>query len=430
MSGITLWSAAALLDLQSHADRKLFTFDPSDTAGNLLKHLCWPSASHANCSDGTGLTPTEQGYFNPTLLLQYNFGGDIGKLATVSGQKLLNFFRGERTYEDSGAGAPTDLFRPRDSILGDIINAQPAYVKKSPFAYGDVGYGAFRGRRPAQFAGRGTVYAAANDGFLHAFETDVNNSPYFQTAGIGTDQTDDDLFSSGNNTGNGVERWAYVPGIVLPNAYKLANKPYSHRYFTDGSPTVGDICVTSGCGISGTATASDWRTILVGGLNSGGMGYYALDVTDPLPTGIKVLWEFTNRGVCYTDAEIALGDKTSDCHLGLSYGNPLITKRASDGKWVVIVTSGYNNNVSGRRRPRISLHPRGAHRKDPAPADHRGGYRGITLGPRQNQRLGDELQHRQHHARRLRRRSRGQPVALRARRRLSPGDLASSGSRR
>ena len=346
VSGVTLWSAAALLDLQAHTDRKLFTFDPSDTAGNLMKHLCWPSAGHANCTDGTGLTPAEQAYFAPTLLLQYNFGGDLGKLATASGEKVLNFFRGERTYEDSGAGAPTDLFRPRDSILGDIINAQPAYVKKSPFAYGDAGYAAFQSATASR---RGTVYAAANDGFLHAFETDVNNSPYFQTAGIGTDITSDDAFSAGNNAGNGVERWAYVPGIVLPNAYKLASKPYSHRYFTDGSPAVGDICVSTTCGLppSGTAGASDWRTILVAGLNSGGMGYYALDITDPDPTRIKVLWEFTNGAVCYSDAEIAAGDKTSDCHLGLSYGNPLITKRNSDGKWVVIVTSGYNNNVSG-----------------------------------------------------------------------------------
>ena len=345
VSGVTLWSAAALLDLQAHTDRKLFTFDPSDTAGNLMKHLCWTAGAHANCTDGTGLTLAEQANFAPTLLLQYPFGGDLGKLATVSGQKVLNFFRGERTYEDSGAGAPTDLFRPRDSILGDIINAQPAYVKTSPFAYGDAGYAAFQSATASR---RGTVYAAANDGFLHAFETDVNNSPYFQTAGIGTSITSDDTFT-GNNAGNGVERWAYVPGIVLPNAYKLANKPYSHRYFTDGSPAVGDICVNPSCGLlpTATATASDWRTILVGGLNSGGIGYYALDITDPDPTRIKVLWEFTHGGVCYSDAEIAVGDKTSDCHLGLSYGNPLITKRNSDDKWLVIVTSGYNNNVSG-----------------------------------------------------------------------------------
>ena len=162
---------------------------------------------------------------------------------------MLNFFRGERTYEDSGGGAPTDLFRLRDSILGDIINAQPSYVKKSPFGYADAGYAAFQTTTNSR---RGTVYAAANDGYLHAFETDVNNSPYFQTAGIGTDITSDDDFPGQQHRQRRCERWAYVPGIVLPNAYKLANKPYSHRYFTDGSPQVGDICVTSTCGLSGT----------------------------------------------------------------------------------------------------------------------------------------------------------------------------------
>ena len=64
---------------------------------------------------------------------------------------------------------------------------------------------------------RGTVYVAANDGMLHAFETDVNNSPYYQTGGIGTATTSDDTFSSGNNTGNGAERWAFIPSIVLPD---------------------------------------------------------------------------------------------------------------------------------------------------------------------------------------------------------------------
>jgi type IV pilus assembly protein PilY1 len=353
VSAVTLWSAASLLDQKAHTDRVIFTHDPSDTTGNLMKHLCWPLAGGTNCTDGSGLTVAEQAYFNPNLLLQYPFGGDAGKLAAATAERVLNFVRGSRNYEDSGGGAASDLFRLRDSILGDIINAQPAYVKKPPFSYGDAGYGDFQ---TAKASRRGTVFAAANDGYLHAFETDVNNNPYFQTAGIGTDITSDDTFQ-GNNAGNGVERWAYLPGIVLPNVYKLANKPYSHRYFTDGSPQVGDICVGSTCGLppTATATSSDWRTILVAGLNSGGIGYYALDITDPLVGGVKVLWEFTNRGVCYTDAQIAAlpQDKTSDCHLGLSYGNPIIAKLklgplATDPiKWVVIVTSGYNNNVSG-----------------------------------------------------------------------------------
>ena len=72
-------------------------------------------------------------------------------------------------------------------------------MKKSPFGYSDHGYADFKAapREPARWllacssrtakSRRGTVYAAANDGMLHAFETDVNNNPYFQTAGIATE---------------------------------------------------------------------------------------------------------------------------------------------------------------------------------------------------------------------------------------------------
>ena len=34
---------------------------------------------------------------------------------------------------------------------------------------------------------------------------------------------------------------------------------------------------------------ANWRTVLVAGLNAGGRGYYALDVTDP--DNPKALWE-------------------------------------------------------------------------------------------------------------------------------------------
>jgi type IV pilus assembly protein PilY1 len=70
------------------------------------------------------------------------------------------------------------------------------------------------------------------------------------------------------------------------------------------------------------ATAANWKTILVGGLARGGRGYYAMDVTDPATP--KALWEFI------------------DDNLGYTYGNPQIAKM-SDGTWVVLVASGYNN---------------------------------------------------------------------------------------
>jgi type IV pilus assembly protein PilY1 len=79
-------------------------------------------------------------------------------------------------------------------------------------------------------------------------------------------------------------------------------------------------------------TAADWKTILVGGLNLGGKGYYALDVTDPVHP--HLLWEFTHSNLDY------------------SYGNPRITK-LKDGTWVVLVASGYalpNQSVDGLGR--------------------------------------------------------------------------------
>jgi type IV pilus assembly protein PilY1 len=357
VSGVELWSAASLLDGTDHSQRRIFTYDAGDTAGNRLRHFCVPTdVGAAWCNDGAGLTVAEQAYFDPVGLTQYPYGGDAAKVAAVSVDKVVTYLRGENAYTDTGQGLASDLFRLRISRLGDIVNAQPSYVRTSPFSYEDPGFADFKkctqgtgtGCAAAQFPDpsnprRGTVFAAANDGMLHAFETDVNNNPYYQTAGITTSVTSDDTFT-GNNTGNGVERWAYIPGIVMPTLRRLANIPYSHRYNVDGSPTVGDICLGAECA-AGTATQANWRTLLVGTLNSGGAGIFALDITNPLAP--KALWEFTNAGVCYTDVQIAAGDKTSDCNVGLSHGNAIITKRPLDGKWVVLITSGYNNNVSG-----------------------------------------------------------------------------------
>jgi type IV pilus assembly protein PilY1 len=199
-----------------------------------------------------------------------------------SGTNLVNYLRGVRTYEGSNSTSP--LYRTRSHLLGDIINGAPVYVGGSPFAYSDVGYAAFSAAKATR---KKMIYVGSNDGMLHA------------------------ISSSGTDAGE--ELWAYVPNAVMPNMYKLADTSYAsrHQYLVDGLAVVGDISV-----------AGVWKTILVGGLNSGGKSYYALDITDP--ANPLTLWEFT------------------DTNLGLTYGNPIITKRA-DGTWVVAFTSGYNN---------------------------------------------------------------------------------------
>ena len=100
--------------------------------------------------------------------------------------------------------------------------------------------------------------------------------------------------------------------------------PFQHHFYVDSTPRITDVNFGGG--------DSDWHTILVGGLGKGGKSYYALDVSDPASVtdettaAQKVLWQFT------------------DADMGYSYGRPIIAKtHAFGGKWVVIVTAGYNN---------------------------------------------------------------------------------------
>jgi len=104
----------------------------------------------------------------------------------------------------------------------------------------------------------------------------------------------------------------------------------NHRYFGYGTPGTRYVYDSS---------ARAWKTILVGGLNSGGKGYYALDVTDP--ENPLALWEFANDN----DPQVT----GTDANLGLTYGIPIITKR-DNGTWVVVFTSGYNNGGDGNGR--------------------------------------------------------------------------------
>ena len=208
------------------------------------------------------------------------------------------------------------LYRKRDSILGDFVNAQPIFVQ-APFAsYTDTGYQTFKS---AQANRKAMIYAAANDGMLHAFYGGVVSV----SGGV----------TSIDSTG-GHEAWAFMPSTVLGSLYKLADFDYAnrHTFLVDGTPSVGDVY---------DSAVAAWKTVLVGGLNKGGKAYYALDVTDP--DDPKALWEFKWSATCYD--KLVTTTHGADCDLGYTFGKPVITK-LKDGTWVVLVTSGYNN-VSG-----------------------------------------------------------------------------------
>ncbi|MDD5329518.1 MAG: PilC/PilY family type IV pilus protein [Sulfuricella sp.] len=281
------WLAASLLNgkIESSGDSDSRTVYTYDSVGSThLKPFAWAS-----------LAASEQAYFNTTQVTQYADWSAAEKTA-ATGASLVNYLRGhdrnENQDREATYGTYYRLYRDRENILGDIIHAQPNYVQTPGFNYVDDGYASFKS---AQASRPGTIYVATNDGMLHAL-----------------------------NASSGEERWAYIPQTVLPNLYKLADKNYgtNHQYYVDGAPTIGDICPTAP---TTACSASEWKTVLIGGLGRGGRGYYAMDITDPINP--KALWNFSSG---------------NDGDLGYSYGKPLISKLA-DGTWVALVTSGYNN---------------------------------------------------------------------------------------
>jgi len=239
-------------------------------------------------SIGTGgLTTAQLALFDPGKLSQAADWTSAQKTAATSAS-LVNYLRGQDRNEDQSRpgtyGAYDRLYRDRDKILGDIVHAQPVYVRASQNTYLDDGFGDYKVTTQSRVP---TLYVGSNDGMVHAFDAS-----------------------------NGQERWAYIPPMLLPNLWRLADANYEnkHRYYIDGPMTVND------ANVNGT-----WKTVLIGALGKGGRGVYALDVTNP--TDPKVMWEFN-------------ADKNPN--LGYTYGTPLVTKR-HDGKWVAVIASGYNN---------------------------------------------------------------------------------------
>jgi type IV pilus assembly protein PilY1 len=263
-------------------------------------------------ANGTGTALVNFTYANLTAAQQSYFSAaNIGTLtqwstltptqqAAAAGVNLVNFLRGQYGYEDRTTNPVADrLYRYRSTVLGDAVESQPAFIAAPVFTYPYPGYSAYA---TAQAGRAGAVYMGTNDGMMHAF-----------------------------NATTGAENWAYVPSMVIPNMWKLADTSYVHANYVNGSPITSDIC-SANCTNSATAV---WKTILVAGLNGGGRGYYALDITNP--TAPTLLWEFT------TTAGIG---SVQDDDLGYTYGQPIITTKA-DGTWVVLVTSGYNNVTPG-----------------------------------------------------------------------------------
>jgi type IV pilus assembly protein PilY1 len=253
------------------------------------------------------LTAIEKTWFDNkcTALSQCASLSTSDRAIVNSGTNIVNWLRGQQQYadgsimrtyartKDNAPGLDTTL----PIVLGDIASSKPAYLREPRKAYSAADYATFKADQTTKRAA--TVLVAANDGMLHAFKA-----------------------------ATGEELWAYAPRITMKKLYLQASTTYgtNHQFTTDGSPEVADVK------IGGT-----WHTVLVAGLNAGGRGFYAVDVTNPATP--VAMWE-----LC-ADPAICSGINY-DADLGLTFGNPQFgTWKDATGteRWVVFLTAGYNN---------------------------------------------------------------------------------------
>ncbi|BCM26145.1 pilus assembly protein [Methyloradius palustris] len=317
------WAAQSKLDNRSVSSRVIYTFDSTNTSTNLKNFTVNNFGTDPRFNKATLTNST-------TGIAQFTCAKAVPCIPSTSqdaaaGAALVNYLIGDRSNE----GAVTDnakYFRQRSHVLGDIVNSPVTYVGPPKYSYADAGYSKFAADKANRLS---LAIVGANDGMLHAFRAQGSATaeaalkatiadPGDAAKATANIQAQNSDISQGIDAGQ--ELWAYIPSVLLKDLYKLASKDYStyHRYFVDGIQEVGDIC-TSSCDSTDNAV---WKTILIGGLGGGGRVYYALDITDP--NNPKALWEYSTP------------------NLGYTYGNPQIAKQ-SDGKWVVLFSSGYNN---------------------------------------------------------------------------------------
>ncbi len=216
------------------------------------------------------LTPSSSGSFTAA---DFGLTGAVGE---PSIDEMIRWMRGEDVRDEDFD--PTTTVR---NVMGDPLHSQPATV-----VYGGTA------NNPDV-----VVYAATNDGYLHAVDGDT-----------------------------GVDLWSFVPKELLDDMNRLFFDPRSEfkHYGIDGNivPVVADR------NKNGIIDGTDFVYILFG-LRRGGNTYYALDVTNKNTP--KILWNTQLTGG------------------GQSWSTPVVTRvdvstaGLNADKAVVIIGGGYDS---------------------------------------------------------------------------------------
>ncbi len=255
-------------------------------------------------------------------------GMTVGSTA-IQGSWVVDWLRGDRSREgqylrsrgprkDPATGQWKNNVVPNNvAVLGDLVNAEPLYVREPRSNFADEGYAEYKSGADGKGANsrKKVLFVAGNDGMVHVFDSVT-----------------------------GAEMWSYVPsfgfqaqtGFTTAGLRNQADKEFFiHRFLVDATPYTSDIDLAKA---NNTSTgSSNWATMVVGGLGKGGRGYYAINATnssvsDEAGAATKIMWEFPNSTTASTDK----------ANVGWTFGRPIIAKTVAAG-WVVLATSGYEN---------------------------------------------------------------------------------------
>jgi type IV pilus assembly protein PilY1 len=295
----------------------------------------------------------------------------------IEAQKIIRFVRGEEGLSETKTFTPyrnrTLTIDDNNKVyrLGDIIYSTPTVVSKPSenydLLYRDDSYRVFRKKYLNR---RIVVYAGANDGMLHAFNSGFydpgdhkfNTQPNIWDSNSSSFIPD----SSYTDYALGTELWAYVPNSLLPHLKWLKESldgNATHVYYVDLKPRIFDARIfyqEDGVTPLDADHPGGWGTVLVGGMRLGG-GQIGVDTTtdvngDPSPDGICDLnFQSTYFALDITNPEVApnLLWSFSDDNLGFTtcYSTPIRV----GSKWFVVIGSGPLDYEATRKDDGVNL---------------------------------------------------------------------------
>ena len=262
-------------------------------------------------------------------------------------ENLINFIRGVDVYDqDNDRNTTESIHKLADIYHSELVVVGPPEAlatddgstnaqKKDSYYRLQNNYNNFKTGSSCGGAcatRKEVVLAGANNGILHAFDSS-----------------------------NGEELWGYIPPSILGNLEKIPSSKANTTnaiYGVDGSPVVKDIYFDDTP--SDGTTNPRWRTVLLGGLGSGGQGLYALDITDI--NNPKHLFAINHDGseqvvqhwgvngfkneFGYRSGSI--DPKYDYRKLGETWSTPRIIRIKVSGKdkWVAVFGGGYNGAVN------------------------------------------------------------------------------------